>query len=65
MKKIYVQRQIIGWEEFTYEVDDNFQDYGKLVYQNDWTDWEYMPDASDYTGEYEIYDENYNKIEYD
>ena len=65
MKTIHVQRQIIGWEEFTYEVDDDFQDYKNLAYRNDWTDWEYMPDASDYTGEGEIYDENYNKIEYD
>lgn len=57
MKTVYVQRQVIGWEEFTYEVPDNFEDYKSLVGDQDWKNWEYLEDAVDYTGEYDILDE--------
>lgn len=62
MKKVYVQKQVIGWEEYTYEVPDDFEDYKSLVNDDNWIDWEYLVDASENTGEYEIFDENYDKI---
>lgn len=62
MKKIYVQRQVIGWEEFTYEVPDDFEDYKSLVGDQNWRNWEYLEDATDYTGEYDILDENFNSL---
>lgn len=58
MKTIYVQRQVIGWEEYTYEVPDDFEDYESLVGDDDWRNWEYLEDAADFTGEYDILDEN-------
>lgn len=57
MKTVYVQRQVIGWEEFTYEVPDDFENYKSLVGNPDWRNWEYLEDAVDYTGEYDILDE--------
>ena len=27
MKKVYISKQVIGWEDFTYEVPDDFEDY--------------------------------------
>ena len=62
MKKVYVQKQCIGWEEFTYEVPDDFDDYESLIDSMEWVDWEYLVDASEHTGKCEIYDENYNVI---
>lgn len=62
MKKVYVQKQCIGWEEFTYEVPDDFDDYESLIDSMEWVDWEYLVEPCDYTGKCEIYDENYNKI---
>jgi len=62
MKTIYVQRQVIGWEEFTYEVPDNFEDYKSLVGDQDWKNWEYLADAVDYTGEYDVLDEYGNTL---
>lgn len=58
MKTIYIQRQVIGWEEYTYEVPDDFEDYESLIGDDSWTNWEYLPDATDFTGEYDILDEN-------
>lgn len=62
MKTIYVQKQVIGWEEYTYEVPDNFEDYESLDNQ-DWTDWEYLTDFAEETGRYQIFNENYDIIE--
>lgn len=62
MKTIYVQRQVISWEEYTYEVPDDFEDYESLVGDDDWKDWEYLPDTADFTGEYEILDENGDRL---
>ena len=62
MKKVYVQKQCIGWEELTYEVPDDFDDYESLIDSMEWVDWEYLVDTSEHTGKCEIYDENYNKI---
>ena len=62
MKKIYVRRQVIGWQEFTYEVPDDFEDYKSLVGDQNWRNWEYLEDATDYTGEYDILDENFNSL---
>jgi hypothetical protein len=63
MKKVRVQNQIIGWEEYTYEVPDNFEDYESLIHNVNYVDWEYLPGSSIDTGEYKIYDEDYNEIE--
>lgn len=57
MKTIYVQRQVIGWEEFVYKVPDDFEDYKSLVGDPNWENREYLEDAVDYTGEYDIVDE--------
>lgn len=65
MKTIYVQKQVIGWEEFTYEVPDDFEDYNSLLFSDakfDYIDWEYLSDCAEETGKYEILDENYNEI---
>lgn len=63
MKTVRVQNQIIGWEEYTYEVPDNFEDYKSLIHNVNYVDWEYLPGSSEDTGEYKIYDEDYNEIE--
>ena len=63
MKKVRVQNQIIGWEEYTYEVSDDFEDYESLIHNVNYVDWEYLPGSSVDTGEYKIYDEDYNEIE--
>ena len=62
MKKIYVQKEVIGWEEYTYEVPDDFTDYDSLVNNMEWTDWEYLPDVAEETGAVDILDENYENI---
>ena len=62
MKTIYVQKQVIGWEEFTYEVSDDFDDYESLTKNSDWTNWEYIEDSGVETGLCEIYDSDYNKL---
>lgn len=62
MKTIYVQRQVIGWEEYTYEVPDNFEDYESLVGDQDWKDWEYLEDSSVNTGRYRVLDEDYRNV---
>ena len=63
MKKVYIQKQVIGWEEYTYEVPDDFEDYKSLLDNQNWTDWEYLVDGSEETGEYKIFNENYDKIQ--
>lgn len=62
MKTIYVQRQVIGWEEYTYEVPDDFEDYESLVGDQDWKDWEYLEDSGENTGRYRVLDENYRNV---
>ena len=62
MKKVYIQKEVIGWEEYTYEVEDDFTDYDSLVDSIGWTDWEYLVETSQDTGNYKIYDENYNEL---
>ena len=62
MKKVYIQKEVIGWEEYTYEVEDDFTDYDSLVDSIGWIDWEYLVEASQDTGIYKIYDENYNEL---
>lgn len=65
MKKIFIEKQVIGWERFTYEVPDDFKDYDFLLFGDDrfnYTDWEYLPDCTEETSSYEIYDEDYNEI---
>jgi len=62
MKKVYVQKKVIGWEEYTYEVPDDFEDYESLLDNNEWTDWEYLVDSSEETGEFDILDENFKSI---
>ena len=63
MKKIYVQKEVIAWEEYTYEVSDNFEDYELLLNNNfEWEDWEYLSESSQDTGNYKIFDENYNEL---
>lgn len=62
MKTIYVQRQVIGWEEYTYEVPDDFEDYKSLVGDGNWTNWEYLEEAADFTGEYDILDHNFDSL---
>ena len=56
MKKVFVQKEVIGWEEYVFEVPDNFEDYKSLIDSDDWIDWEYLPDASKNTGKVEILD---------
>lgn len=63
MKKVYIQKQVIGWEEYTYEVPDDFEDYKSLLDNQNWADWEYLVDGSEETGKYKIFNENYDKIQ--
>ncbi|MEE3343945.1 MAG: hypothetical protein VZS44_07645 [Bacilli bacterium] len=68
MKRIFIEKQVIGWERFTYEVPDDFKDYDSLLFEDDrfnYTDWEYLTDCAEETGSYEIYDEDYNEIKID
>ena len=58
MKRVYVQKGVIGWEEYVFEVPDDFENYKSLIDSDDWIDWEYLPDASEYTGTVEILDGN-------
>ena len=65
MKKIIIEKQVIGWEDFIYEVPDDFEDYNSLLFGDakfDYIDWEYLSDCAEETGKYEILDENYNEI---
>lgn len=62
MKKVYVQKQVIGWEEYEYEVPDDFKDYKSLECNNDWTNYQYLEDSSENTGLVEMFDEDYNTI---
>ena len=64
MKTIYVQKQVIGWEEYKYEVPDNFEDYKSLEESMNWIDYQYLVDSSEETGLIEMYDSDYNEIEY-
>lgn len=64
MKTIYVQKQVIGWEEYKYEVPDDFEDYKSLEKNMDWVDYQYLEDSSEETGLIEMYDSEYNEIEY-
>jgi len=63
MKKVYVQKEVVSWEEYVYNVPDDFQDYHSLVDNMDWTDWEYLADCACDTGKYEIRDSDFNLIE--
>ena len=68
MKKIFIEKQVIGWESFTYEVPDDFTDYKSLLFSDarfDYTNCEYLAESAEETGVYEIYDENYNEIKID
>lgn len=56
MKRVFVQKEVIGWEEYVFEVSDDFEDYKSLIDSDDWIDWEYLPDASENTGKVEILD---------
>lgn len=56
MKRVLVQKEVIGWEEYVFEVSDDFEDYKSLIDSDDWIDWEYLPDASENTGKVEILD---------
>ena len=62
MKKVYVQKQVIGWEEYEYEVPDDFKDYKSLEYNDNWTNYQYLEDSSENTGLVEMFDEDYNTI---
>lgn len=63
MKTVYVQKQVIGWEEYKYEVPDDFEDYKSLERNMDWIDYEFLVDSTKETGLVEMYDKDYNKIE--
>lgn len=63
MKTIYVQKQVIGWEEYRYEVPDDFEDYKSLEKNMDWVEYQYLEDSSEETGLVEMYDEDFNEIE--
>lgn len=63
MKTIYVQKQVIGWEEYKYEVPDDFEDYKSLEKNTDWIEYQYLEDSSEETGLVEMYDEDFNVIE--
>jgi hypothetical protein len=56
MKRVFVQKEVIGWEEYVFEVPDDFEDYKSLIDSDDWIDWEYLTDASENTGKVEILD---------
>ena len=65
MKEIFIEKQVTGWERFTYEVPDDFKDYESLLFKDDrfnYTDWEYLSDRAEETGSYGIYDEDNNEI---
>ena len=64
MKTNYVQKQVIGWEEYKYEVPDDFEDYKSLEKNIDWVDYEFLVDSAEETGLVEIYDSDYNEIKY-
>ena len=64
MKTIYVQKQIIGWDEYKYEVPDDFEDYKSLEESMNWVDYQYLEDSSEETGLVEMYDSDYNEIKY-
>ena len=64
MKTIYVQKQVIGWEEYKYEVPDDFKDYKSLEKSIDWINYEFLVDSAEETGLVEIYDNYYNEIKY-
>lgn len=64
MKTIYVQKQVIGWEEYKFKVPDDFEDYESLETNMDWVDFQYLEDCSEETGLIEMYDSDDNKIEY-
>ena len=64
MKTIYVQKQVIGWEEYKYKVPDDFEDYKSLEKNTDWVDYEFLADSAEETGLIEMYDRDYNEIEY-
>jgi len=64
MKTIYVQKQVIGWEEYEYEVPDDFENYKSLEKSTDWINYQYLEDSSEETGLIEMYDGDYNEIKY-
>ena len=64
MKTIFVQKQVIGWEEYRFKVPDDFEDYESLKNSMDWVDYQYLEDSSEETGLIEMYDSDYNEIEY-
>ena len=64
MKTVYVQKQVIGWEEYKFKVPDDFEDYKSLEKSIDWIDYQYLEDSSEETGLIERYDSDYNEIEY-
>ena len=47
-----------------YEVPDDFEDYKSLEKNMDWVDYQYLEDSSEETGLIEMYDSEYNEIEY-
>lgn len=63
MKTIFVQKQIIGWEEYKFKVPDDFKDYNSLKDSTDWISHEYLENSSEETGLVEMYDEDFNIIE--
>lgn len=68
MKEIVIDKQVIGWERFIYEVPDDFKDYKSLLFGDDrfnYKDWEYLSECAEETGSYEMYDEDYNEIKID
>lgn len=62
MKILRVQVEVIGWEEYTYEVPDDFEDYESLYDNSDWRDWEYLEDSGENTGRYRVLDEDYMNV---
>ena len=58
MKKVYVQKEVIGWEEYTFEVPDNFEDYQSLINSDEWIHWEYLEGDSENTGKVLLLDEH-------
>lgn len=63
MKTIFVQKQVKGWEEYKFEVPDDFKDYDSLKNSMDWVSYEYLKDSSEETGLVEMYDKDFNEIE--
>lgn len=62
MKKLHVQVEVIGWEEYTYEVPDDFEDYESLYDNFGWEGWEYLEDSGENTGRYRVLDEDYMNV---